>query len=328
VSDKLPWFKHESSDRNSGGAKALRAQYGFEGYGRFDMLREIIAEQPGARLDLSLKKNRSGYAGELGLKPDEFESFLTFLADPDECGLLHYENGTAWSEDLDKDLAQLEKKRNLDQAAYTRKKGPDSEKPNSESEITSSDSEKADSDNGKIPTNKQTVVTNIHTKQRATSLTKSGENDEVARPPAVFDFFGMREELKKSGIVFSEPDLARIGKRLGELGIQDGEKYAAYVVERSKKANPHSLGGYVKTALLKYENWADEFKACEEKKDDPPLPPSGPCPVCGEPRAHWPGDPLTKVRCIRCKAVATFDESKKAWEQEEPAEKPPIQNSA
>lgn len=118
MNNDLPWFRHEKDARNTPAAKALRAAYGFDGYGRYMMLLEILADEPGARLDLSLKKNRAGYSIELGMKPDEFDNFLVFLSNPEECGLIHYEDGIVWSDDIDHDYGKVEAKRERRRESY------------------------------------------------------------------------------------------------------------------------------------------------------------------------------------------------------------------
>lgn len=154
MKEDLPWFKHKKDARHASGAKALIAEYGFEGYGRFSALLEIISSQPGACLDLSLKKNRSGYAGELRMTPADFDAFLNFLADEDECGLIRYEDGIVTSEDIEKDYSRVEQKRGSNKQSYQSRQPSDNrqtsetpiqttETPNQSSELIQSRAEQS-----------------------------------------------------------------------------------------------------------------------------------------------------------------------------------------
>jgi hypothetical protein len=93
MKEDLPYFSHDNDARNHAKMKALRARYGWTGYGQFWALNEMIAGAAYARLDLSRKVVKAGAACELGMTPDALEDFLKFLSDYEECGLIHYENG-------------------------------------------------------------------------------------------------------------------------------------------------------------------------------------------------------------------------------------------
>ena len=93
MKEDLPYFSHDNDARNHAKMKALRARFGWTGYGQFWALNEMIAGSARACLDLSRKVVRAGAACELGMTTDALESFLNFLADPDECGLIDYDQG-------------------------------------------------------------------------------------------------------------------------------------------------------------------------------------------------------------------------------------------
>jgi hypothetical protein len=95
MKDDLPYFSHDNDARNHPKMEALRARFGWQGYGQFWALNEMIAAAPGARLDISRKLNLEATAGKLGMTTDSFHAFLAFLADPeydlvnlDEAGIL------------------------------------------------------------------------------------------------------------------------------------------------------------------------------------------------------------------------------------------------
>jgi hypothetical protein len=116
MKDDLPYFSHDNDSRNHPKMKALRARYGWTGYGQFWALNEMIAGSSFARLDLGRKVVRSATACELGMTTDALDDLLSFLSDPDECGLIHYENGVVTTDRTHENFDLIDKER-------TRKRG-------------------------------------------------------------------------------------------------------------------------------------------------------------------------------------------------------------
>jgi hypothetical protein len=83
MKDSLPYFSHDNDARRHPKMKALIAEYGYEGYGRFWALNERIAESSGAYIDISKKVNKLDLANELGMDGEHLDRFLTFLSDPE-----------------------------------------------------------------------------------------------------------------------------------------------------------------------------------------------------------------------------------------------------
>jgi len=83
MKDNLPYFSHDNNARRHPKMKALIAEFGYEGYGRFWALNERIAESSGAYIDISKKVNKLDLAQELGFKGEDLDRFLSFLADPE-----------------------------------------------------------------------------------------------------------------------------------------------------------------------------------------------------------------------------------------------------
>jgi hypothetical protein len=92
MKDNLPYFSHDNNAHRHPKMKALIAEYGYEGYGRFWALNERIAENPGAYIDVSRKVNKLDLAQELGMSGPDLDKFLKFLSDP-EIDLINFENG-------------------------------------------------------------------------------------------------------------------------------------------------------------------------------------------------------------------------------------------
>jgi len=111
VKNDLPYFPHDNDARNHAKMMALRARYGWTGYGQFWALNEMVAGAGCARLDLSRKVVKAGAACELGMTPDALEDFLLFLSDPEECGLIHYENGMITTDRTQESYQQVKAER-------------------------------------------------------------------------------------------------------------------------------------------------------------------------------------------------------------------------
>jgi hypothetical protein len=121
--------------------EALIATYGYEGYGRFLRLNELIGRADGCRLDLRRRVFFNQIAGKLRMKPDELREFLAFLADPDECGLVHNDGDILWTDRTHDDLeraratrrAGRERQKRLRNAEQDASNG---EEPQSSTEVT------------------------------------------------------------------------------------------------------------------------------------------------------------------------------------------------
>jgi hypothetical protein len=83
MKDNLPYFSHDNNARRHPKMKALIAELGYEGYGRFWALNERIAESSGAFIDISKRVNKLDLVQELGLNGDGLDRFLAFLSDPE-----------------------------------------------------------------------------------------------------------------------------------------------------------------------------------------------------------------------------------------------------
>jgi len=83
MKDTLLFFSHDNNARNHPKMKALIAEFGYEGYGRFWALNERIAETSGACIDISKKVNKLDLAKELNLDGVGLDRFIAFLSDPE-----------------------------------------------------------------------------------------------------------------------------------------------------------------------------------------------------------------------------------------------------
>ena len=126
MKDDLPYFSHDNDSRNHPKMKALRARYGWTGYGQFWALNEMIAGSSGARLDLGRKVVRASCACELGMTTDALDDFLSFLANDDECGLIDYVDGIVTTDRTQEDIGRVtierERKRSFGKTSAEKRK--------------------------------------------------------------------------------------------------------------------------------------------------------------------------------------------------------------
>lgn len=300
MKEDLPWFRHKKDARHSSGAKALIAEYGFEGYGRYDALLEIIASQPGARIDLSLKKNRAGYAGELRMSPTDFEAFIVFLADPDECGLIRYENGLLWSDDIESDYSRVERKRDTDKRKYQ------SRQPN--------DTGNGNSDNGKGNSD-----TGNDTERAEQSRIEQNRIPACSAEPAAAA--ELTEEIGKAlsscpyASRITKADHAKIAERLILSQLDAG--FVAYCIKRTGEAKASNPGGFLRSALFGsrgYEEYPDAYRESRAKmqaatpsRDPPPKT----CSECGGKITLIAGEAV----CGKCGAAWTWYDDWQSWER-------------
>lgn len=111
MKEDLPFFEHDNHARHHPKMKALLAEFGWAGIGRFWSLNEAICCSSKAILDVSKKVTKASMAVELGLSMAEFEAFLVFLSDPNECGLITYKDGKVTTERTQESYRQVEEGR-------------------------------------------------------------------------------------------------------------------------------------------------------------------------------------------------------------------------
>jgi len=124
MKDNLPFFSHDNNARNHPKMKALIAEFGYEGYGRFWAMNEKIAESAGAFIDISRKVYKLDLAKELGLDGDGLDKFLAFLSDP-EIDLINLQNDIITTDRITELYSQTMEKREEARNKKREKKGKD-----------------------------------------------------------------------------------------------------------------------------------------------------------------------------------------------------------
>jgi len=119
MKNNLDYYPHfREADRNAK-FKALRAEYGWAGEGRFWALNNRIADADGCWLDLSKEYKLGALATDLDFARSELEQFLTFLAK--NCELIIRKDGKITTEILQETLSQTQKKRTAARMRWERR---------------------------------------------------------------------------------------------------------------------------------------------------------------------------------------------------------------
>jgi hypothetical protein len=124
VKNNLPYFSHDNNARRHPKMKALIAEFGYEGYGKFWALNEKIAESSGACIDISKKVNKLDLAQELYLNNDGLDKFLAFLSDP-EIDLINMKDNIITTDRISELFEQTMEKRENERNRKTKSKGAD-----------------------------------------------------------------------------------------------------------------------------------------------------------------------------------------------------------
>ena len=178
----LPFFSHNNNARRHPKMKALIAEFGFEGYGRFWVLCERVAESSNARVDISKKVNKLDLAAELGLDGNGLDKFLAFLADP-EIDLINLEDGVITVDRISERFTEVTKDREDARDRKARKK----EKPESSGEPCESSDGKGESSgelSKKENKRKESKVNESKEEESSASFSQSQKDAfELSEPP-------------------------------------------------------------------------------------------------------------------------------------------------
>jgi hypothetical protein len=161
MKNDLPYFSHDNNARRHPKMKALIAEFGYEGYGRFWALNEKIAETDGAKINISKKLNRLDLANELGLDGGGLDKFLKFLSDP-EIDLINIKDGILTTDRINELFEKT-----IDKRKKQRK--------NDNAEIVD-DFAKINADNAEI-------VDDLHTEEKRIEENRQEENIGSTEPP-------------------------------------------------------------------------------------------------------------------------------------------------
>lgn len=184
--DGLPWFQHDATLGETAEAEAIIATYGWQGYGRYQRLRELIAGRPGCRLNLSKSLHRAQVARKLDMSPQDLDAFLAFLSDPDRCGAFHYRDCVLSDDHIDADLERARRTRKNGAERQARKRERDKAEPEGNGE---------DSESNALLTRDRTTHTYTHNIHNTHTDTEAAAAVHVENPVDNFEAF-LWERLK------------------------------------------------------------------------------------------------------------------------------------
>jgi len=253
LKNNLPFFSHDNDARNHPKFKALRARFGWAGVGRFWGLNEIISDAEDCRLDLRRAVIRASFASDLGLSDSEFDEFVAFLADPDQCGLIHFEDGIVTTDRTQDDLSRVAEKRKRDRNRIRQRKRDNRGRVVSENQKIAGDA-----------TTEQSRAEFIDDDGDSQNLIAAnrGENGKFAGDS--FTTADLRSALAKSAprdLTISDQLLKDLTVRLAAAGLGIGYVawYGDYVRRQPNLANP---GGYFRAH---FGELVDRYRASREK---------------------------------------------------------------
>ena len=274
VKRDLPYFAHYSTTHNDPKMQALLAECGFEGYGRYWILCEIIASSPDAILDISSRVIKLTIARSLGLNAEEFEGFIGFLSAPD-IKLIKLENCFITTDQLQENFQRVLKKRKRDRTDYNSDGEPLTDSPIPLTEMS-------------FP-----IAKNIQSKVNKSKVNKSSGGNENAQKPPPF-FLDIKNKIACHGFFFDDTEIENLIQKTDPAWFE-GHGFIDFIAETFRgggyadkpKRDQHKI---FRKLLLDAQNLREEYPRWREgqikadaerarKKAEAEKPEA--CPVCG-----------------------------------------------
>lgn len=293
MKNNLPYFSHDNDAYSHPKMRALRARFGWEGYGRFWALNELISDAEGCRLDLSRPLYLADSADKIGLSAAEMQDFIRFLADPELCGLIQYENGIITTDRTQEDLERVSRKRVEERERYLSKKGnsatrkPDSATRKDTEQIRADESreDKSSSSNGGLGISGQDRASPPPRGESAAAAAAdpAPSGGEGSRPPPALTADQLVDHLAFHPALPVDLDPPAAERVLAALRAHQAEDLAfvGFLLQRIKakgaavKNPPGLFLELVESGEDHYAAWRRQVAA----RDPPPAP----CPACGRP---------------------------------------------
>lgn len=318
MKDNLEYFTHDADAFDHPKHQALIAVYGFEGYGRFWILNEFIGKAARCMLDISKKRNKATIANKLHMSLSEFDEFIEFLADDEECGLIKIQDGIVWTERTQEDLERVMHTRKR-QADYRSKTNGDSngsvpERFQNESKTLRNESESLHNKNHRAEQSRQ-EQSRVEQSRADTPPVDNSETETHDVSP---------EEVRAAAADVLDLRLRDADARAATKNLSAHKLDAAFVrwaaEEVKKRENIKSPPGFLKKMLLDLDEYTDMIERYREKPaphaaPSRASPPAATCPHCSGKVREIGGE----IWCNGCKRLLwEYDEDFDIWS--EPAE--------
>jgi len=294
MKDNLPFFSHDNNARNHPKMKALIAEYGYEGYGRFWALNERIAESAGAFINISRKVNKLDLAKELGLDGESLNKFLVFLSDP-EIDLINIKDDKITTDRLTECFSTVNKERE-------RRRKPQN------AEMTVQNAE---------------MTVHFDTDEMKEDEMRSNEikedDDDTKNHQSSVNFKNIKKTANSLGFFLNKKQ-ANAFHCLNPTWLQGSYNFLVFAAEKIKQdrvdsEKSHSEWERIFAAGWKCEWWLDEYPIWRENKlksevvrslDKIRITPPEKCPHCN-------ADTGEKQECPECKSIIIYCDDKKTW---------------
>ena len=285
--DNLHWFTHSAQSAREPRVQALIAKYGMEGYGRYWILLERIASSPECALEVAIPLYRNTLANDMRMNTKDLEEFLSFLTNPDECGLLEMAEGKLTSRTISEDYQRASEDRrkarerrqralNMDDMEVLEVRGNVGEPSPKKTTHTGHTGHTGQTDN----TNKQGCfapsISHPHVVDNSLKMQEVVKEEEelevrgnVGRTSGEQQgnvggtegkMEGLAGILRKYGLSYDPEYLQAIKEHLANNGL--GIDYLNYVYGEVKKKEPSEIKPYYFKALF----WPDLIERFHEKK--------------------------------------------------------------
>ncbi len=247
MKNNLEYYQHYANSDQHPKFKALRMKYGWQGEGRFWALNNRIAQSDNCVLDLSVDRNRTALAMDLGLSIMKFEEFVSYLCS-DVCSLVTHVGDNRYTTEIVQE--------NLIAVSATREAGRVRQDSLRRKRLGEIESNAIFNGSNAVTEQKNTVTTTVteqQSKVKESKVKESKEKETKVNPSA--------EEVEKEVQNFRDLEQyllqtwgreGRVGRiildELLDLGKKHGKEKLYDAVLIAAKANAKSFR-YVKAVL-------------------------------------------------------------------------------
>lgn len=263
------WFSHDSNARYDKKILAMRSGYGFEGYGWYWAIIEMLRDEKDYRLNLSQKYFFQVMAKELDTTPEKAESFV--LECIEDFGLFVSDGTEFWSESL---IRRMEKKDEIrEKRSRAGRKGAKARWEHADDMANTSQTHSN--------TNAEAMANDSYKKTRQLQQDKTKEKEEKTTTNNGSRSFSLSPSLLLKDLQatyfsqFQNPD--KTWSEVLDLIEQYNAEIVMWAMDEAVKKNKTFLG-YVKGIL---QNKQESREPEKPKKRDGP---------------NWPPEELEKLR--------------------------------
>lgn len=258
----MRWFKHVSNARKDRALTLVRDEFGIEGYGRYFLILEIVAE--GSRDDqFSVSMLATEWASSLGCKQNKLQTFLSRLAD---VSLMNWERtGNVITIEVPK-LAKIR-----DEYSRKTKKTPDNVRPRI-------DKRRIEEENKKESTQNSAPLADDKSSDPAQIPTPPPPSNSVAVATAAVDAFG-REVIEAMNSATGgalrytktkRADVARIQKVMADFGVSDLPAFFATLWRVHFQGQDYAKNWGTETIRRHIDTYCEKVAAADLTAKTPP----------------------------------------------------------